>query len=129
MIFLKGSDFENLSFEDSVVSKMEYDASSKALKIFVDIAYWHLDPKKIFGEGYLLFKDWESISNDYWDGEKWVNCEKQDEFFRDLLIFEYAKEVVNMESWRQDSPGWMRWRIVNPTCYGEFQESDLDYYG
>lgn len=130
MIKIYKDEFKYLSFSDSIIFDMEIDLTHKNMKILLDGAYWHKPPEKIFDKGFMTFTDWEDISNDYWDGEQWISCSNPlGEPLQDLLEFEYENGIITMESFAKNIPGWIRWKIINPKCYAEFEESELEYWG
>jgi hypothetical protein len=123
----KDNDFINLSFGDSDILDMQFDSESKTLKLYLDGAYWHLEPKKVLDKGFLLFSNWQSITNEYWDGNNWIPCQNlKGEPLKDLLIFKYSDEAVVLESWAKNIPGWIRWKMMKPNCYGQFVDSDIE---
>lgn len=119
----KRNEIEELYFADYDVEKMEFSASKKVLKIYLNGCARGF-PRENFGRGVLIFSDWDSISNDLWDGTKWIPIDNPlGEPFKDLLEYKFDNGTVELESFARDIPGWIRWKMGNPKMSGEFDEN------
>lgn len=117
-------EIEELFFADEDVTKMEFDPVNKRLKIFLTGCSELTQPRIDYGKGHLLFTDWDYISNDIWDGSKWIPIDNPlGEPFKDLLEYKFDNGTVELESFARDIPGWIRWKMENPKMSGEFDEN------
>lgn len=126
-------DFKKFSFRFSDISKIVFDREEKTLKLYIDFVYWNLEPKKILRNGIVLFSNWESITNDYYDNGDysdsgiWTPCQNSMSVQRQthLWLLGSDEEVIVIEYFAKDNPDLLRWRITKPSCHGVFEKSEL----
>jgi hypothetical protein len=112
-----------LSFPDYPITNFEFLSEKKVLKINVKAAWLDINSGISLGPGFLLFRNWTSLTIQEFDGGRWQNLEfSESDILDEINEFTVEDSVICFSGSAKKTHKWIEWRVENSEISAEFHD-------